>query len=226
MCTIHRMDPTNNDTNAQEGGHNSSAHDFPIQPPLWLRGFIQQHPLDCSMMGNIDFPNPSHGPTTMWAPIQTGNTSSQSTMILATQSALYWNHYMNLVRNPLSSVHANPFAESLLASNTSTPLQGSNNISSLPVNLESDAEHSVHEFNSPSNTPTPVAKPKKTKEQNYTAGEDILLCTTWMQISSDPNVHTGQRKEGLWARIEKSTTNKGASTLIDLIEPLAAGGTK
>ncbi|KAL5652397.1 hypothetical protein ACJX0J_037855 [Zea mays] len=46
-------------------------------------------------MGNINFPSPGQGPTTMWAPIQTGNTSSQSTMIPASQSALYWNHYMN-----------------------------------------------------------------------------------------------------------------------------------
>jgi hypothetical protein len=33
-------------------------------------------------------------------------------------------------------------------------------------------------------------------------------------------------KEELWARIEKGTMNKGVSTLVDLIEPLAAGGTK
>jgi hypothetical protein len=36
-----------------------------------------------------------------------------------------------------------------------------------------------------------------------TAPEDLLLCTTWLQISSYPIVHTGQRKERLWARIEK-----------------------
>jgi hypothetical protein len=117
------------------------------------------------MMGNINFPNPSHGPTTMRAPIQIGNTSSQSTMIQATQLALYWNPFMNLISNPLASIHANPFAESLLASNTSTPLQGSNTIHSLPVNLESDAEHSVHEINSSSKTPTPVAKPKKRRNK-------------------------------------------------------------
>jgi hypothetical protein len=144
VSTLHRMDLANNDTNAQAGGQNSCTHDFPMQPPLWPRGFIQQHPMDCSMMGNINFPNPSHGPTTMWAPIQTTNTSSQSTMLPATQSALYWSPYMNLVNNPLASINANPFAESLPASNTCTPLQGSNIIASLPVNLESDAEHSVH----------------------------------------------------------------------------------
>jgi hypothetical protein len=155
------------------------------------------------MMGNINFPNPSHGPTTMWAPIQTGNTSSESTMLPASQSVVYWSHYMNFVRIPLGSVQGNPFVDSFPGSNTSTPLQGSNTIPSLPVNLESDAEHSVQDINSLVKTPAPVSKPKKTKEQNFTAVEDLLLCTTWLQITSDPIVNTGQRKEGLWARIEK-----------------------
>jgi hypothetical protein len=155
------------------------------------------------MMGNISFPNPSHGPTTMWAPIQTGNTSSESTMLLASQSVVYWNHYMNFVRNPLGSVHPNPFADSFPGSNTSTPLQSSNTVPSLPVNLESDAEHSVQDINNHVKTLAPVSKPKKIKEQNFTAAEDLLLCTTWLQISSDPIVSTRQRKEGLWERIEK-----------------------
>ena len=106
---------------------------------------------------------------------------------------------MNFVRNPLGSVQGNPFADSFPGSNTSTPLQGSNTIASILVNLESDAEHSVQDINSPVKTPAPVAKPKKTKEQKYTAAEDLLLCATWLQISSDPIVHTGKRKEGLWA---------------------------
>jgi hypothetical protein len=155
------------------------------------------------MMGNLNFPNPAQGPTTMWALIQTGNTSSQSTMIPASQSAVYWNHYMNFVRNPLGSVEVNPFGDSFPGSNTTTPLQGSNTIPSIPVNLESDAEHSVQDINSPVKNAAPVNKAKKTKEQNFTAPDDLFLCTTWLQISSDPIVHTGQRKEGLWAQIEK-----------------------
>jgi hypothetical protein len=135
MCTNHRMDPANNATNSQAMSHNSTGQEFPSQPPLWPRGFIHQHPMDCSMMGNINFPNPSHGPTTMWAPIQTGNTSSESTMLPASQAAVYWNHYMNFVRNPLGSVQGNPFADSFPGSNTSTPLQGSNTVPSLPVEL-------------------------------------------------------------------------------------------
>jgi hypothetical protein len=55
MCTNHRMDPANNATNSQVGTHNSSGLEFPILPLVWPRGFIQQHPLDCSMMGNINF---------------------------------------------------------------------------------------------------------------------------------------------------------------------------
>jgi hypothetical protein len=164
---------------------------------------MHQNPVDCNMMGNINFPSPAQGPTTMWAPIQPGNTSSQSTMIPASQSALYWNHYMNFVRNPLGSVGMSPYTDSYPASHTSTPLQGSNTIPQLPVNLESDAEHSVQDINSPGKNAPPVQKQKKSKEQNFTAPEDILLCTTWLQISSDPIVHTGQRREGLWARIEK-----------------------
>jgi hypothetical protein len=110
---------------------------------------------------------------------------------------------MNFVRNPLGSVEVNPFPEYYPPSNTSTPLQGSNTIPSLPVNLDSDAEHSVHDINSPKKNAAPVQKQKKSKEQNFTGPEDLLLCTTWLQISSDPIVHTRQRREGLWARIEK-----------------------
>jgi hypothetical protein len=191
MCTNHRMDLANNATNSQAMSNNSTGQQFPPPPPLWPRGFMQQHPMDCSMMGNLNFPNPAQGPTTMWAPIQTGNTSSESTMLPASQSALYWNHYMNFVRNPVGSVQGNPFAYSFPGSNTSTPLQGSNTVPSIPVNLESDAEHSVQAINSPIKNPAPINKPKKTKEQNFTAAEDLLLCTTWLQISSDPIVHTG-----------------------------------
>jgi hypothetical protein len=176
---------------------------------------MHHQPMDCNMMGNLNFPNPAQGPTTMWSPIQTGNTCSQSTMIPASQYVVYWNHYMNFVRNPLGSVEVNPFADSFPGSNTTTPLQGSNTIASIPVNLESDVEHSVQDINSPVKNATPVNKAKKTKEQNFTTPEDLLLCTTWLQISSDPIVHTGQRKEGLWARIEKSTTNKWGTSLVD-----------
>jgi hypothetical protein len=203
MWTYTRMDPANNATTSQPMSNTSSAQQYPPQPPIWPTGFMQQPPMDYNMTANLNFPNPGQGPTTMWAPIQTGNSTSQSTMIPASQSAVYWNHYMNFVRNPLGSVEANPFGDSYPPSNTSTPLQGSNTIPSIPVNLDSDAEHSVQDINSPKKNAAPVQKNKKSKEQNFTAPEDLLLCTTWLQISSDPIVHTGQRREGLWARIEK-----------------------
>jgi hypothetical protein len=206
MCAISTyssMDPANNATSSQAMSNPSNAQQFPPPPPIWPTGYMQQNPVDCNIMGNINFPSPGQGPTTMWAPIQPGNTSSQSTMIPASQSALYWNHYMNFVRNPLGSVGMSPYTDSYPASHTSTPLQGSNTIPQMPVHLESDAEHSVQDINSPGKNAPPVQKQKKSKEQNFTAPEDILLCTTWLQISSDPIVHTGQRREGLWARIEK-----------------------
>jgi hypothetical protein len=203
MWTYTRMDPTNNATTSQSMSNTSSAQQYPPQPPIWPTGFMQQPPMDYNMMAYLNFPNPGQGPTTMWAPMQTGNSTSQSTMIPASQSAVYWNHYMNFVRNPLGSVEANPFGDSYPTSNTSTPLQGSNTIPSIPVNLDSDAEHSVQDINSPEKNAAPVLKNKKSKEQNFTAPEDLLLCTTWLQISSDPIVHTRQRREGLWARIEK-----------------------
>jgi hypothetical protein len=67
---------------------------------------------------------------------------------------------MNFVRNPLGSVQVNPFADSFPGSNTSTPLQGSNTVPSIHVNLESDAEHSVQDINSPVKNPTHVNKLK------------------------------------------------------------------
>jgi len=203
MWTYTRMEQANNATSSQPMSNTASTQQFPPQPPLWPTGFMQQPPMDYNMMANLNFPNPGQGPTTMWAPMQTANSTSQSTMIPASQSAVYWNHYLNFVRNPLGSVDHPPFADSYPPSNTSTPLQGSNTIPSLPVNLDSDAEHSVHDINSPEKNAPPIQKPKKAKEQNFTSPEDLLLCTTWLQISSDPVVHTGQRREGLWARIEK-----------------------
>jgi hypothetical protein len=197
------MDPSNNATSSQPMSNSSIGQQFPPPPPMWPTGYMQQSGMDCNFMGNLNFPNPAQGPTTMWAPMHTGNTSSQSTMIPASQSAMYWNHYLNFVRNPLGPPEVNPFPDCIPPSNTSTPLQGSNTIPSLPVNLDLDAEHSVQDINSTEKNAPPIHKPKKSKEQNFTGPEDLLLCTTWLQISSDPVVHTGQRREGLWARIEK-----------------------
>jgi hypothetical protein len=72
-----------------------------------------------------------------------------------------------------------------------------------PINFESEAEHSVQEVNSPTKSTDTPGTVRRTKEQNFKPDEDLLLCKTWLEISSDPVISTGQRKEGLWARIEK-----------------------
>jgi hypothetical protein len=51
--------------------NSSIGQQFPPAPPLWPTAFMHQQPMDCNMMGNLNFPNPAQGPTTMWAPIQT-----------------------------------------------------------------------------------------------------------------------------------------------------------
>lgn len=110
---------------------------------------------------------------------------------------------MNLVNNPYANPQVNVFGASLPASSTTTSLQGSNSHAELPVNVESDVDQIVQELHSPSKNPTALPKPKKAKEQKFTARDNMLLCTTWLQICSDPVVHTGQRKEGLRAQIEE-----------------------
>jgi hypothetical protein len=72
-----------------------------------------------------------------------------------------------------------------------------------PINFESEAEHSVHEVNNPTKPLDTPGTVRRTKEQNFKPDEDLLLCKTWLEISSDPVISTRQRKEGLWARIEK-----------------------
>jgi hypothetical protein len=72
-----------------------------------------------------------------------------------------------------------------------------------PINLESEAEHNVQEVNNPTKPSDTPGTGRRTKEHNFKPDEDLLLCKTWLEISSDPVISTGQRKEVLWARIEK-----------------------
>lgn len=72
--------------------------------------------------------------------------------------------------------------------------------------MESEAEHSVQEVNNPTKSSDTLGTGRKPKEQNFKPEEDLLLCKTWLQIRCDPVISTGQRKEGLWTRIEKGTT--------------------
>eukprot|EP00267_Zea_mays_P041815 XP_020393744.1 uncharacterized protein LOC109939811 [Zea mays] len=79
--------------------------------------------------------------------------------------------------------------------NTNTPFR--------PPAASPNTEHSVQEVNSPTKPSDTPGTFRRTKEQNFKPDEDLLLCKTWLEISSDPVISTGQRKEGLWARIEK-----------------------
>jgi hypothetical protein len=95
-----------------------------------------------------------------------------------------------------------------------------------PINFESKAEHSVQEVNNPSKPSDTPGTFRRTKEQNFKPDEDLLLCKTWLKISSDPVISTGQRNEGLWARIEKRYDELRGEFPLRLNRLSAAGGTK
>jgi hypothetical protein len=215
LSTLTRMDPSNNATSSQSMSNSSIGQQFVPPPPMWPTAYMQQSAMDCNLVGNLNFPNPAQGPTTMWAPMHTGNTSSQSSMIPASQSAMYWNHYLNFVRNPLRPPEVNPFPDCIPPSNTSTPLQGSNNIPSIPVNLDSDAEHSVEDINSPEKNAPPIQKPKKLRNKTllalkifYFAQRGCKLAVT--QLCTLANVG---RAFGL--ELKKDTTNRGGTFLAE-----------
>ncbi|CAL4906077.1 unnamed protein product [Urochloa decumbens] len=41
----------------------------------------------------------------------------------------------------------------------------------------------------------------KTKQTNFSAYEDNVLCKSWLEISCDPIINTGQRRESFWIRV-------------------------
>ena len=41
----------------------------------------------------------------------------------------------------------------------------------------------------------------RNKQTNFSAYEDNMLCKSWLEISRDPVVNTGQRKEAFWIRV-------------------------
>ncbi|KAL5678083.1 hypothetical protein ACJX0J_014214, partial [Zea mays] len=53
--------------------------------------------------------------------------------------------------------------------NIESTVTGSNNIPSIPVNLDSDAEHSVEDINSPEKNAPPIQKPKKLRNKTLLA---------------------------------------------------------
>jgi hypothetical protein len=136
-------------------------------------------------------------------------------MIPISQSAVYWNHYMNFVRNPLGSVEVNPFPESYPPSNTSTPLQGSNTIPSLPVNLDSDAEHSVQDINSPEKNAAPVQKQKNPRNKTLLVLKTFSFALHGCKLAVTLLCTLDKGGRGFGLELKKGTTNKGASSLVD-----------
>ncbi|CAL5018056.1 unnamed protein product [Urochloa decumbens] len=41
----------------------------------------------------------------------------------------------------------------------------------------------------------------RTKQTNFSAYEDNVLCKSWLEISCDPVINTGQRRESFWIRV-------------------------
>ena len=41
----------------------------------------------------------------------------------------------------------------------------------------------------------------RNKQTNFSAYEDNMLCKSWLEISCDPVVNTGQRKKAFWIRV-------------------------
>jgi hypothetical protein len=41
----------------------------------------------------------------------------------------------------------------------------------------------------------------RTKQTNFSAYEDNVLCKSWLEISCDAATNTGQRKEAFWGRV-------------------------
>jgi hypothetical protein len=106
-----------------------------------------------------------------------------------------WNHFIGMM-NPgypctpplVSPAQMHPPGQVVtMTTNCTNPMD--------PINLESEADHNAQEVNNPSKGGGTPATGKKTKEQNFTREEDLLLCRTWLEISCDPVISIGQRKD-------------------------------
>jgi hypothetical protein len=53
--------------------------------------------------------------------------------------------------------------------------------------------------------------PSRSKLSNFSPKEDMFLVKSWLEISYDPIINTGQKKEGFWARITSQYNNKRSS---------------
>jgi hypothetical protein len=50
--------------------------------------------------------------------------------------------------------------------------------------------------------------PSRNKLGNFSPKEDVFLVKSWMEISCDPIINTGQKKEGFWVRIVSQYNKK------------------
>nr|TKW21715.1 hypothetical protein SEVIR_4G138700v2 [Setaria viridis] len=53
--------------------------------------------------------------------------------------------------------------------------------------------------------------PSRSKLSNFSPKEDVFLVKSWLEISYDPIINIGQKKEGFWARITSQYNNKRGS---------------
>jgi hypothetical protein len=53
--------------------------------------------------------------------------------------------------------------------------------------------------------------PSRTKLSNFSPKEDVFLVKSWLEISCDPIINTGQKKDGFWARITSQYNNRRGS---------------
>jgi hypothetical protein len=46
--------------------------------------------------------------------------------------------------------------------------------------------------------------PQRTKLANFTSEEDMRVCQAWLDVSCDPIVNTGEKRQGFWNPITKA----------------------
>jgi hypothetical protein len=67
--------------------------------------------------------------------------------------------------------------------------------------------------------------PSRTKLSNFSPKEDVFLVKSWLEISCDPIINTGQKKDGFWARITSQYNNRRGSTLREVSDRCRVAGT-
>jgi hypothetical protein len=79
---------------------------------------------------------------------------------------------------------------------------------SAPINLNEDVgDPSEPQGAAIQNRPA-QSTPTKTKLQNFSPDEDRALVISWIAISTDPIVSTGQKKEAFWQQVTNACNNK------------------